>query len=78
MYNTGSRSKRQSNLSTLITQNNSALFTDLKSNQKYLLTVGVATNALEIYTSSEPITGMQPFTLFIHMASKCNCMKLFN
>ena len=65
---TGSRSKRQSNSSTLITQNNSALFTDLKSNQEYSLTVGVATNALGIYTSSEPITGMQPFTLFIYIA----------
>ena len=55
---TESRSKRQPSSRTLITQNSSALFTDLKSNQEYSLTVGVATNTLGIYTSSEPITGM--------------------
>ena len=53
-----SRSKRQPSSSTLTTQNSSALFTDLKRNQEYSLTVGVTTNALGIYTSSEPITGM--------------------
>ena len=58
LMSTESRSKRQPSSSTLITQNSSALFTDLKSNQEYSLTVGVATNTLGIYTSSEPITGM--------------------
>ena len=58
LMSTESRSKRQPSSSTLTTQNSSALFTDLKSNQEYSLTVGVATNTLGIYTSSEPITGM--------------------
>lgn len=61
----GSRSKRQANSNTVITRSSFTLFTNLRSNQEYSLTVGVATNALEVYTSSEPITGIQSFILFI-------------
>ena len=52
------RSKRQSDSSVLITENNFALFTNLKNNQDYSLTVGVATDASSDFTSSQPTKGI--------------------
>ena len=52
-----SQSKRQSNSSVLITENNFAVFTDLKANQEYSLTVGVATEASSDYISSKSMKG---------------------
>ena len=46
-----SHSKRQSSSSVLITENNFAVFTDLKANQEYLITVGVATNGSSDFKS---------------------------
>ena len=53
-----SRSKRQSNSSVLITENNFVVFTDLKANQDYSLTVGVATEASSDYMNSKSIKGI--------------------
>ena len=54
-----SRSKRQSSSSVLITENSFAVFTDLKANQEYSLTVGVATEASSDYISSKPTKGIK-------------------
>ena len=51
------RSKRQSSSNVIITQNNFALFTNLNSNQEYSLTVGVATNGSDNFTTTEPMKG---------------------
>ena len=53
------RSKRQSGSSVLVTENNFALFTNLKSGQEYSLTVGVATDESSDFTSSQPTKGIQ-------------------
>ena len=52
------RSKRQSSSNVIVTQNNFALFTNLNSNQEYSLTVGVATNGSDNFTTTEPMKGI--------------------
>ena len=49
------RNKRQSSSSILVTHDNFAVFTNLKSNQEYSLTVGVATDGSRDFTTSQPI-----------------------
>ena len=53
-----SRSKRQSSSNVLITENNFAVFTDLKANQEYSITVGVATNGSSDFKSQPGIYSM--------------------
>ena len=53
------RSKRQSGSSVLTTENNFAVFTNLKSNQEYSLTVGVTTDASSDFTTGQPTKGIQ-------------------
>ena len=53
------RTKRQSSSSVLVTENNFAVFTNLKSDQEYSLTVGVTTDASSDFTSSQPTKGIQ-------------------
>ena len=53
------RSKRQSDSSVLITENNFAVFTNLNSDQEYSLTVGVTTDASSDFTTSQPSKGIQ-------------------
>ena len=55
---TESRSKRQSSSSVLITENDFAVFTDLKANQEYSITVGVATNGSSDFKSQQGIYSM--------------------
>ena len=55
---TETRRKRQSSSNVLITQNNFAVFTNLNSNQEYMLTVGVATEGSSDFISSQPTKGI--------------------
>ena len=60
-----SHSRRQSSSSVLITENNFAVFTDLKANQEYSLTVGVATKGSSDFKSSQP--GIHSMYLLLYL-----------
>ena len=52
------RSKRQSSSIVITTQNSFAVFTNLNSSQEYSLTLGVATNGSNNFTTTQPMKGM--------------------
>ena len=68
------RKRWSSNSSIVITENNYALFTNLKDNQDYVLTVGVTCKAAASsdYTNSQPIRGI----VYIHCSYSSSCVLL--
>ena len=67
-------SKRQSSSSVLITENNFVLFTNLKSNQEYSLTVGVATDESSDFVTSQPTEGI---TMYINCSVRHICIYVY-